>query len=115
MTSDEKVSATYPRPWASRLGYGENGVLAAWHSASEILRVEASGVTEIPLQQYDGWIFGMTELDKNRYVVAGWAEGGGILQFDAKTGAYERRLFEGQWLQGLTCSLANGNKKTELE
>jgi hypothetical protein len=98
------VSRTLPSVYATRLGWGEGRLLAAWHSAAEVLAVdlETGASQPIPLPDYDGWIFGLAERGDDRYVVGGWVERG-IRVYDRTSGALTDTLFEDQFLQGLAC------------
>jgi hypothetical protein len=96
--------------YASRLGAGHGRLLAAWHSASEVLALDlTTGVAHaLPLPSYDGWIFGLFENAKVRLVAGGWSETG-INIYDRKTGAATGRVFDGVWIEGLACA----NKKRQ--
>lgn len=101
---DNVVSRTLPGVFATRLGRGEGRLLAAWHSAAELLAVDlATGeATPIAIPGYDGWIFGVAERGEDRYVLGGWVERG-IRIYDRTSGALTDSLFEDKFLQGLAC------------
>jgi hypothetical protein len=101
---DHKPSRTLPSAFASRLGLGEGRLLAAWHSAAEVLAVdlETGATTPIALPDYDGWIFGLAERGDRRYVVGGWVERG-IRVYDRERGNLIDTLFADRFLQGLVC------------
>jgi hypothetical protein len=102
---DNTVRRTLPSVHASRLGRGEDRILAAWHSAAEVLAVDrrTGATTAIPLPNYDGWIFGLTEVGDKRYVVGGWVERG-IRVYDRTSGALTATLFPNEFFQGLACA-----------
>jgi hypothetical protein len=102
---DNLVSRTLPGPYATRLGLGEGRLLAAWHSAAEVLAVdlETGATTPIAIPGYDGWIFGVAERDDDRYVVGGWVERG-IRVYDRTSGELTNTLFADQFLQDLACT-----------
>lgn len=101
---DNDVKRTLPSVYATRLGVGEGRLLAAWHSAAEVLAVDldTGAATPIAIPDYDGWIFGVAERGDDRYVVGGWVERG-IRVYDRDSGALTDTLFEDEFLQGLTC------------
>lgn len=102
---DDKVNRTLRSAHASRLGFGEGRLLAAWHSAAEVLAIDldTGESTAIPLPGYDGWIFGLAERGDERYVVGGWVEKG-IRAYDRVSGEPTRTLFADEFLQGLACT-----------
>jgi hypothetical protein len=101
---DNTPSRELPSPFASRLGAGEGRLLAAWHSAAEVLAVdlETGATTPIAIPDYDGWIFGLAERGNSRYILGGWVEQG-IRVYDRERGGLTATLFEGRFLQGLAC------------
>lgn len=85
-----------------------NQLITAWHSSNEVWRVDLeTGVkTVVPLDGYDGWIFGSHESADHRYVVGGWdEESRGVHVFNAENGASQGRIFTGLQLNGLTCDV----------
>jgi hypothetical protein len=102
---DNAVNRTLPSVYASSLGLGEGRLLAAWHSAAELLAVDldTGATTPIPIPGYDGWIFGLAERGENRYVLGGWVERG-IRVYDRTSGALIDTLFADSFLQGLACA-----------
>ena len=70
---------------ASRLGTSSQGVLAAWHSAGEVLRLDGA----LTLEGYDDWINGLSGAPGNRVIVSSPRADGsnpGLVAFDAATG-----------------------------
>ena len=102
---DDDASRTLPSAHATRLGAGEGRLLAAWHSAAEVLDVDLTtgATTPIALPGYDGWIFGLAARGDRNYVVGGWVEMG-IRAYDRTTGALADTLFADEFLQGLACT-----------
>jgi hypothetical protein len=94
-----------PPPYASRVGAGNGRLLAAWHSADEVLAVDldTAATTPIHLPDYDGWIFGLYENARVRLVAGGWVEKG-LNVYDAASGQPIARLFPDTWLEGLACT-----------
>jgi hypothetical protein len=94
---------TLPASWATRIGAGEGRLLAAWHSAPEVLSIDlATGAdTAIKLEGYDGWIFGLAEVGGSIYVNGGWVEQG-IRVYDA-AGTLLNTLAPDRFLAGLAC------------
>lgn len=71
--------------YASRLGTSNNGLLAAWHSANEVLRLDG----KIALEGYDDWIFGLSGAPGSTIIVSSPRaknDKPGLLAFDALTG-----------------------------
>jgi hypothetical protein len=101
---DHDVKRRFSSVHATRLGVGEGRLLAAWHSAAEVLAIDldTGAATPIPLPGYDGWIFGLAERGDQRFVLGGWVERG-IRVYDRTSGALTDTLFPNQFLQGLTC------------
>jgi hypothetical protein len=102
---DDVSSRALPSAFATRLGAGEGRLLAAWHSAAEVLDVDlATGEAKpFPLPGYDGWIFGLAARGESNYVVGGWVERG-IRAYDRTSGALTATLFASEFLQGLACT-----------
>lgn len=70
---------------ASRLGTSSQGILAAWHSAGEVLRLDGA----LALEGYDDWINGVSGAPGNRVIVSSPRADGskpGLVAFDAATG-----------------------------
>ena len=70
---------------ASRLGTSSQGILAAWHSAGEVLRFDGA----LALDGYDDWIDGLSGAPGNRVIVSSPRADGskpGLVAFDATTG-----------------------------
>lgn len=70
--------------YASRLGTSKDGILAAWHSTSEILRLDGT----LQLGGYDDWIFGLAGVGDQILVSSPRAtdDSPGLLAFEAKSG-----------------------------
>jgi hypothetical protein len=102
---DNVVSRKLPSVYATRLGAGEGRLLAAWHSAPEVLAVdlETGAATPVAIPHYDGWIFGLAEREKARYILGGWVERG-IRVYDRVGGELVQTLFADKFLQGLACA-----------
>lgn len=97
---------------AERVGIAANGVLSSWHASNEVFLPTRN----LGLAGFNGWIYGVSEATGGRIIVSSPAHlggQGGLLAFDAKTGAslgrvasipmqYESAPWE---LRGVACGL----------
>jgi hypothetical protein len=104
---EARVSRTIPAPpTISRVGVGDNRLLTAWHSTSEVVEVDllSGAATPSTLENFDGWILGMSEAFGHRYIAGYFSEEDrGIHVFDLKSGANKGRIFTDYAFGGLTC------------
>ncbi|MBS2016230.1 MAG: hypothetical protein JST00_25330 [Deltaproteobacteria bacterium] len=78
-----ETPTTLGNVYASRLGTSKDGILAAWHSTSEVLRLDGT----LQLEGYDDWIFGLAGVGDQILVSSPRAtDKPGLLAFDAKSG-----------------------------
>ena len=115
--STQTASVTHSAPFISRLGPGQGELLGAWHSDSKVMRInrQTGLATDVPLQGYDGWIFGVSAARGERIVVSSPVVlgGSGTLHVFDKNGKKLRKVGHaksGFGFQGLFCEYQGTGK-----
>jgi hypothetical protein len=93
-------------PSVHRIGVHRNRLYYAWHSTNTVQTVplqDGATATNIPLANYDNWIFGLDATDDGKLLVMGGWTNPGLYVFDAASGAHLRTLAQGIGGHGLAC------------